>query len=227
VAINFHDYLCNKPGSPNASETEILEMINFLNNDENIDAIIVQLPIPQQFNTQKIIDQISPAKDADGFHPKNHRKFLAGKSTITPPLILAVETALKATKENLANKKAVIVSKNPIFSDPLKISLENKGLKVVHTKPVKDLEKITKTADVLLVILGQPGIIKKEMIKEGAIVIDMGINLIKENKWVGDVDPQAAQVASWLTPVPGGIGPLTVACLLKNTYDLAKQNQTN
>ena len=123
MGIDFHDYFCNKPGSPNTNETEILEMINFLNNDTNVDAIIVQLPIPKQFDTQKIINKISPAKDADGFHPENTKKFMAGKSDITPPLILAVTAALEATKQNLKNKTSEIVPKNPIFSEPLRIYL--------------------------------------------------------------------------------------------------------
>jgi len=206
-------------------EKQILEMIDFLNDDKNIDGIIVQLPIPQNFNTEKIINQISPKKDVDCFTEENQKNFLAGKTLIVSPLILAVDEALKATGENLAGKTAAIVAKNPSHSRLRAKDLENHGLKVKIITPDKNLASETKKADILVVIVGQKNLIKKSMVKPGAIIIDIGTNLIGENKWVGDVDPGVAEIASWLTPVPGGIGPLTVAFLLKNTYQLAKQNQ--
>lgn len=224
IGIEFHNYLCGEKCYPNITEKEILEMIDFLNNDSTIDGIIIQLPIPKKFNTKKIIEKVDPKKDVDGFHPKN--------SSIVSPLIQAVNISIASTKKNLENKNAVIVAKNPIFSEGLKTNLEKQGLKTKIVKPDENVETETKKADVLIVILGQKHFIKKSMVKPDAIVVDIGTNLIsslnsardKKNKWTGDVDPKVAEVASWLTPVPGGIGPLTVACLLKNTFEVAKGN---
>ena len=225
IGIAFHSYFCNDEFCSSTTEKEILEMIDFLNADPTIDGIIVQLPIPKKFNTEKIINQIDPKKDVDGFHPQNKKNFLAGKPCIIPPLMQAIDDALKATKEDLSGKTAVVVTNNPIYSDTRKKEFEDLGMKVEIVKPEKDLVIKTRNADVLVVILGQENLIKKSMVKAGAIVIDVGTNLLGKNKWAGDVDPEVAEVAGWLSPVPGGIGPLTVAFLLKNVYDLAKMNQ--
>ncbi len=225
VGIIFHSYFCGGEFCPNSTENEILKMIDFLNNDPSIDGIIVQLPIPKKFNVKKIIERISPVKDVDCFTEKNKKKYLAGKKFITSPLILAVEEALKHTDQNLKGKEALIVAKNPTYSEMRKKDLEKLGLKTNITSVNSTLSEKTKKADVLVAILGQSNLIKKSMTKPGAIVIDIGTNLVSEKKWTGDVDPKVAEVASWLTPVPGGIGPLTVAFLLKNTVELAKKNQ--
>lgn len=225
VGINFYDYFCGGVDHPNDTEEDILKSIDYLNNDPNTDGIIVQIPIPKKFNTTKIINQIDPKKDVDGFHPQNNQEFSGNNFVITPPLIMAVNKALNSTKQTLTGKEAIILSKNPIFSEPMKKNLTAQGLKVQAIKPEKDFEKITKQADVLIVIVGQPGIIKKDMVKLGAIVIDIGTTLIAENKWAGDVSPEVKNIAGWLTPVPGGIGPLTVAMLLQGTYDIARNNQ--
>jgi methylenetetrahydrofolate dehydrogenase (NADP+)/methenyltetrahydrofolate cyclohydrolase len=225
IGIGFHRYLCGGRFCPNINEKEILEMIDFLNQDKTIDGIIVQLPVPEKFNASKILSRILPQKDVDGFHPQNKKNFLAGKPGIIPPLMLAVNEALISTGENLKGKEAVIIVNNPIYSDTRKKEFEDLGLKVKIVKPGENLAAETKKADVLVAILGQKNLIKKSMVKSGAIVIDVGTNMLGKNKWTGDVDPKVVQVAGWLTPVPGGIGPLTVAFLLKNTYKLAKQNQ--
>lgn len=219
TGIIFHSYFCGGKFCPDVTEKQILEMIDFLNNDPTIDGIIVQLPVPKKFDTKKIINRILPAKDVDGFQPENQKRHF-----LIPPLIQAVAAALTATKENLKGKTAVVVAKNPILSEPLKKSLENQGLKVEVVKPDKKLTEKTKSADVLIVVVGQKQLIKKSMVKPDAIVIDIGTNLIGKNKWAGDVEPKVAEVALWLTPVPGGIGPLTVAYLLKNTFELAQKN---
>lgn len=225
VGIMFHSYFCAGDCLPNVTEKDILQTIDFLNADLQIDGIIVQLPIPEKFNTQRIINQISPAKDVDGFHPENEKNFLAGNSKITPPLIGAINAALQSTGENLNGKSAVIVSGNPVFSQTQKKALADLGLKVKIVAPDDNLETVTRLADVLIVVLGQANFIKKSMVKSESIVIDVGTNLIGKNKWTGDVDPKAAEVADFITPVPGGIGPLTVAMLLKNTFEIAKSNQ--
>ena len=226
IGLEFHEYLCNNKCRPNVTEPEILETIDFLNNDPATDGIIVQLPLPKEFNTEKIINRILPAKDVDGFHPLNQKKILAGNPLVIPPVIGAVNAALQATGENLAGKTAVIIAKNPVFSEPLKKDLTRQGLRVKITSPAdENLNQKTRAADLIVAALGQKHFLKKAMVKPDAIIIDIGTNLSGKNKWSGDVDPKVAEVAGWLTPVPGGIGPLTVAYLLKNTFELAKRSQ--
>ncbi|OGY45167.1 MAG: hypothetical protein A3A24_03300 [Candidatus Buchananbacteria bacterium RIFCSPLOWO2_01_FULL_46_12] len=221
VGITFHEYLCGKKDFyPQITQAEILKMIDWLNKDEEIDGIIVQLPLPKKFNTQKIINRIDPKKDVDGFHPDNAEP--------NSPLIGAIRLALMFPQKNLKDNKTIIVSKNPIFSSPLAQALKKDGLDVTIIKPDdKELTEKLKTADIVISVAGKKYLIKKSMIKKDAIVIDAGTNLMDKNHWVGDVDPSVSQVASYLTPVPGGIGPLTVVMLLKNTYDLAQKNQKN
>ena len=223
IGVKFCEYLCGNKFYSNITEKKILEMIEFLNHDSEIDAIIVQLPLPQKFNTEKIINQIKNEKDVDVFKNKK-AELIQDKTIISPPLVQAVDEALKSTGQNLKAKKAVIVAKNPIFSRPMKKNLEIKDVQVEIIKPNKKMAAKTKMADILIVIVGQKNLIKKTMVKPGAIVVDIGTNLMAKNKWVGDVDSKVREIASWLTPVPGGIGPLTVAMLLKNTYQLAKNN---
>jgi methylenetetrahydrofolate dehydrogenase (NADP+)/methenyltetrahydrofolate cyclohydrolase len=226
VGITFHDYLCGGSCLPNITETEILKTIDFLNQDPEIDGIIVQLPLPEKFDTSKIINRISPDKDVDGFTEINKKKFLAGNEVIVSPLMLAINEAIASTGEDLKGKSAVIVSNNQAYAQTRKKDLEDLGLKVEIIPARGPVGEKTRTADVLVVIVGQSNYIKKDMIKPGAIVIDVGTNLVGENKWTGDVDPEAAEVAAYLTPVPGGVGPLTVAMLLQNVYGLAVKNQT-
>ena len=222
VGIDFYDYFCGGEDHPNDTEENIIQVIEYLNQDDRVNGIIIQLPLPKKYNTQKIIDALDPKKDVDGFHPQNKKEFTSGKFVITPPLIMAVNHALESTGENLKNKKAVIVSKSPIFADPMKEDLKRQGLQVEVVKPENDFNKITKKADVLIVIVGQSHLIKKNMVKKGAIVIDIGTTMTTDKKILGDVDPEVTEIASHITPVPGGIGPLTVAMLLQGTYDLFK-----
>ena len=224
VGIIFHNYFCGNKLCPDVTEEEILATIDFLNNDPQIDGIIVQLPIPKKFNAEIIINRISPKKDVDCLQ-HNKKDDSCELPAIVSPLIQAIKTAITSTGENLAGKKAAIVAKNPDFSEARKETLTGLGLQVKIVKPDEDMGKQIKEADVMVVILGQKNLIKKSMVKPDAIVIDVGTNLAGKNKFIGDVDPKVAEVAGWLTPVPGGIGPLTVAFLLKNTYELAKKNQ--
>jgi len=249
IGIVFHDYLCRGGVCPNTSEEKVLEMIDFLNNDQSIDGIIVQLPIPKKFDTAKIINAVLPEKDVDGFHPVNKEKFLNNQPGIISPLVQAINAAIQSTGRDLTGKNAVIIANNELYSQTRKKDLGNLGLKVKIITPSDNLEAETKKADVLVAILGRPNLIKKSMVKPGAIVIDVGTNLIDRNKprafsdslinanenqgekmrgkWAGDVDPEVAEAADYLTPVPGGIGPLTVAMLLKNVCELAERNQNN
>lgn len=222
VGINFYEYRCGGETLPNITQEEILQAIDFLNKDPEVDGIIVQLPIPKKFDTKTIINRISPVKDVDGFQPQDPL-LLSEKIIITPPLIGAVTEALASTGETLEGKQAVIVSKNPIFSRPMGAALEKLGITTETITPDPGFDEITKKADILIVIVGKRGIIKKSMVKPGAIVIDVGTNPIGDDQFAGDVDPEVTEVAGWLTPVPGGVGPLTVAMLLRGTYDLAQK----
>jgi len=194
------------------SEKEVLDLINSLNQDDRIDGILVQLPLPSQLTADKIIQAIEPVKDVDGF---------VKESRFESPFILAIWQALVATGQKLNNKKIIALVNSDIFGRALKLYL--KGLKVDYllgfeNKFLTDL----KEADVLISALGRPALIKGEMIKEGTILIDGGISRV-DNKVVGDVDRKDIQgKAGWLTPAPGGLGPLTVAFLLKNVI-LASQ----
>ncbi|MFA6422508.1 MAG: tetrahydrofolate dehydrogenase/cyclohydrolase catalytic domain-containing protein [Candidatus Buchananbacteria bacterium] len=211
VGIEFHKYICNQNCCSNISEEEILQMIDFLNRDGSIDAIIVQLPLPEYYNTQKIINAISPDKDVDGFHPLNNK--------VTPPTIDSIIELLKETKENLADKKTLIIGKSQIFIDGIEKYLKkNLGINSINAS-----EKIPENCqkyDIVIIALGQAYALKKESVKSGAIIIDVGINKL-DGKTVGDVDPCVMEVASYISPVPGGVGPLTVACLLRNAYLLS------
>jgi len=219
VGIDFRDYLCGGKDNPNETTEDVIKVIDYLNNDDSLDGIIVQLPLPEGFDTKTLINKIAPTKDVDGFLSQNK------KTAVISPLIQAVNAAIASTGKNLSGKTAVIVAKSPIFARPMEKGLKKQGLKVETIKPDKNLSSQTKKADVLITIVGQPHLITKDMVKEGAIVIDIGTTLVGEKKWLGDVDPAVVEVAGWLTPVPGGIGPLTVAMLLKNTVDLAIGNQ--
>lgn len=194
-------------------ERAIVEKIRELNVDAKVNGILVQLPLPEAMNPNMVIAAIDPAKDVDGFHPKNTTGILS--PGIAGPLEL-----LKKTGVELKDKHAVVVGKSAVFTqsfcDPLRVM----HVRAEPTYP-ENLE-LMKQADILIVAVGRPAFIKTEMVKPGAIVIDIGTSKV-EGKTVGDVAPEVMDIASFLTPVPGGVGPMTVAMLLKNTVELCKQ----
>lgn len=221
VGIVFNKYLFKS----DEQEINILNTINFLNNDEEVDAIIVQLPLPKKFNTQKIINSIAPKKDVDGFHPKNIKKFLNNETFIEPVLAQSIKQALLYSNENLENKTAVVLGNSHEFIEPVEKILQNLKIKTSHTHINESnwKEKI-KNADILITAVGEAFLIKADMIKNDAIIIDVGINKVM-NATVGDVDyTDVFPKCSHITPVPGGIGPITIAYLLKNTLELHKKN---
>lgn len=198
--------------SAQTSEKEILDLIDSLNKDKQVNGILIQLPLPEHLTTDKIIQAIKPAKDVDGF---------VKESRFESPFILAIWQALVATGRKLNDKKIVALVNSNIFGQALKSYL--KGLKFNYLISFKDefLDDLKK-ADIIITALGQPELIKEQMIKKGAILIDGGISRV-DNEVVGDVDQENIQrKASWLTPVPGGLGPLTVAFLLKNVVSAAQ-----
>ncbi|MBI3290772.1 bifunctional 5,10-methylenetetrahydrofolate dehydrogenase/5,10-methenyltetrahydrofolate cyclohydrolase [Candidatus Falkowbacteria bacterium] len=224
VGINFYDYYCAGKDHKNDTEKDILAAIDFLNKDSEVDGIIVQLPIPKKFNAKKITGAINPGKDVDGLHPKNAKAFSQGKCEITPPLVKAVIEILKFTKKNFTGKIAVVVADSTVFSQPIAEELNRLGLKTKIIKPDNNLKDRINIADLIISIIGRENLITKDMVKQGATVIDVGTSYNKAGELVGDASPKVKETADFVTPVPGGIGPLTVAMLLENTYQLAKQN---
>jgi len=220
AGIDFHEYLLVK----NSTEEQVLASIDFLNKDASTDAILVQLPLPEHLDTNKIIKALDPIKDVDGFHPENIKAFLKDQALITPGLPLGILRLLESTKEELKNKSAVIVSKSEVFSQPMIKILEDRQIKVKLVRPDdKNLVSETSQADILIVSCGQPFLIKGEMVKESAIIIDVGTNKIDNDYVVGDVDyADVFPKVKFITPVPGGVGPMTVAMLLYNTVKLTK-----
>ncbi len=221
VGISFNKYLFKE----NEDERNILDTILFLNQDQEVDAIIVQLPLPKKFNTQKIINTISPHKDVDGFHPENIKKFLTDKTFIEPVMSQTIREALIYTNQNLKNKTALILGNSHEFIEPIEKMLNNLEIKTSHTH-ISDTswQEKTRKADILITAVGEPLLINKQDIKTDAIIIDIGINKVM-NATVGDVNyTDVFPKCSYITPVPGGIGPITIAYLLKNTIELHKKN---
>ena len=210
----------------NISEEELLQEIDKLNKNDRINGILVQLPLPSHINELKIIDSISPEKDVDGFHVSNIGKMVIGDETgflsCTPYGIMQL---LEEYKIEIAGKDAVIIGRSNIVGKPMALMLIQKGATVqVCNSRTKDLRKKLNDADIIIVAAGVPKLLKKEDVKEGAVVIDVGINRV-DGKICGDVDyEEVAEKASYITPVPGGVGPMTIASLIKNTFKSYKNS---
>ncbi len=207
------------------SEEELVELVKKLNDDESVNGILVQLPLPDHISKDRIIETISPMKDADGFHPYNLGRLMAGLETVIPCTPNGIMRMLDEIGFELKGKNAVVIGRSVIVGKPVAQLLLSRHATVTtcHSR-TKNLEFYTKNADVLVVAVGRPEMIRGEQIKEGAVVIDVGINRKEDGKLVGDVHfESASEVASWITPVPGGVGPMTVAMLLYNTVYLTKK----
>ena len=210
----------------NISEKELLQEIDKLNKNNRIDGILVQLPLPAHINELKIIDSISPEKDVDGFHVSNIGKMVIGDETgflsCTPYGIMQL---LEEYKIEISGKDAVIIGRSNIVGKPMALMLIQKGATVqVCNSNTKDLRKKLSKADIIIVAAGVPKLLKKEDVKEGAVVIDVGINRV-DGKICGDVDyEEVAEKTSYITPVPGGVGPMTIASLIKNTFKSYKNS---
>jgi len=208
-----------------ATESEIIEAVDELNFREDIHAILVQLPLPAVLDESRVIAAINPKKDVDGFHPRNLEAFMNGDVRIVPGLVAGIMELLNATGEELVDKRAAIVANSDVFQAPIARALERAGAFPSFVRPDdKDLRKQVAAAGILIVAVGRPGFITGGMIKPGAIVIDVGTNRV-DGRTTGDVDgATAVQVAGYLTPVPGGVGPMTVAMLIRNAVMLAEKN---
>ncbi|MBT6254360.1 bifunctional 5,10-methylenetetrahydrofolate dehydrogenase/5,10-methenyltetrahydrofolate cyclohydrolase [Candidatus Uhrbacteria bacterium] len=196
---------------------ELISLIEELNNRKDIHAILVQLPLPKQIDADEAILSIDPIKDVDGFHPVNVDRFIAGQSAVPPVLTQAIVSMLESTKEKLAGKHAIVIANSPaLFAPPVATALEPLQVTTDWSRvDAPEYKERLKAADIIIVALGQPGAISKDMIKEGAILIDIGTSKV-DGKVIGDVSPDVDNYAAWRSPSPGGIGPVTVATLMKN-----------
>ena len=216
--------------SAETSEAELLQLIDQYNNDEKIHGILVQLPLPKHINEDAIIEAISPSKDVDGFHPINVGNMMIGKDTLYPCTPHGVLELLRRYNIETKGKHVVVVGRSNIVGKPVANMLlqkkagANAVVTVVHSA-AEDLTSITKQADILIAAIGVPEFIKADMVKEGVVIIDVGVNRVEDStkksgyKLVGDVDfAEVSEKSSFITPVPGGVGPMTIAMLLQNTY---------
>ena len=236
VGIEVIDHHLNEE----TSEEELLQLVLSLNNQENVNGILVQLPLPNHINEQIILDSIHPDKDADGFHPLNVGKLSIAshndENLLIPCTPFGCLIMLKGLNINLAGKNAVVIGRSNIVGKPMAQLLLKESCTVIiaHSK-TKNLKEVCQNADIVVAAVGRPQMVKGNWIKNGAVVIDVGINRIEvkingenKNKLVGDVDfIEAIKNASAITPVPGGVGPMTIACLLRNTTIAFKNSQKN
>lgn len=211
------------------SEEKLLALIDELNNDNAVDGILVQLPLPTHINTEIVIERIHPDKDVDGFHPYNVGRLASRMPVLRPCTPRGVMTLLESTGEPIRGQDAVIVGASNHVGRPMALELLLAGCTItVCHRFTKDLEAQVRRADILVVAVGKPGIVKGEWVKPGATVIDVGINRTEDGYLIGDVDFETAKEnAAWITPVPGGVGPMTVATLLQNTTDAADHLHKN
>lgn len=200
------------------SEEELLDLIDTLNGDDSTHGILLQLPVPDHLDPQRLIEAIDPAKDVDGLHPVNAGLLMAGRDGLVPCTPQGSLMLIKTIQEDLSGLHAVVIGRSLLFGKPMGQLLLQEDCTVTqcHSR-TRDLPGICRQADILIAAVGRPGMVKGDWIKPGAIVIDVGINRV-ENKLIGDVAfDEALSVAGAITPVPGGVGPMTIACLLKNT----------
>ena len=210
------------------SQEELLNLVEELNGDKKVNGILVQLPVPEQIDDKAVIDAIAPEKDVDGFHIQNAGALAVGQNQMVPCTPLGSLMLLKDQLGNLSGLNAVVVGRSNIVGKPMANLLlqENCTVTIVHSR-TKNIEAICSTADILVAAVGIPRMIKSDWVKDGATIIDVGINRIEENgknRLVGDVDfDQVIDKANAVTPVPGGVGPMTIACLMYNTLAAAKR----
>lgn len=201
------------------TEQALIQEIEALNTSPEVTGILVQLPLPQQIKTQTIIETIDPAKDVDGFHPLNVGRLNSGLNGIIPCTPMGILTLLQHENIELAGKHVVIIGRSEIVGKPMaQLCLAHHATVTICHSKTKDLKNFTQQADILIVAIGRPQFVTADMVKEGAVVIDVGINRLESGKLVGDVDfEQVEPKTSYITPVPGGVGPMTIASLLSNT----------
>jgi methylenetetrahydrofolate dehydrogenase (NADP+)/methenyltetrahydrofolate cyclohydrolase len=220
--VGFISKAFDRPAS--TTQEDLLDLIDALNTDNEIDGILVQLPLPAHINTEAVIERIVPHKDVDGFHPYNIGRLAQRTPVLRPCTPKGIITLLNSTKENLKGKEAVVVGASNIVGRPMALELLLAGCTTtVCHRFTTNLEEQVRRADILVVAVGKPNFIPGDWVKEGAMVIDVGINRLDNGKLTGDVEYDVAkEKAAWITPVPGGVGPMTVATLLENTLYAAE-----
>jgi bifunctional protein folD len=230
--VRAKEKACNEYGiksvahrlSENTTQAELLALINVLNLDDSIHGILVQLPLPKHIDTNTILATIDPAKDVDGFHAVNVGKLVSGLDGFVPCTPLGVMEILKEYGIDVAGLNAVVIGRSNIVGKPMANLLLNASatVTVTHSK-TKNLKEICKNADLIVAAIGKPFFLKADMVKDGAVVVDVGINRLDDGRLVGDVDfDEVAPKCSYITPVPGGVGPMTIAMLLNNTIIAAQ-----
>ena len=219
--------------SESINENELLDKVNQLNNDDNIDGYIVQLPLPKHIDSQKILMSVDPEKDVDGFHPTNFGRMALNLPTFISATPYGIMELLKRYDVQTEGKHTVVIGRSDIVGKPisllmgLKTNPGNSTVTMVHSR-TKNIKDLIKQADIIISALGIPNFVKEDMVKDGVVVIDVGITRVKDNsekgyKIIGDVDyEKVSKKASFITPVPGGVGPMTIAMLLKNTLQSYK-----
>lgn len=225
--VRAKEKACNEYGiksvahrlSENTTQNELLALINVLNLDDSIHGILVQLPLPKHIDTNVVLAAIDPRKDVDGFHAVNVGKLVSGLDGFVPCTPLGVMEILKEYGINVAGLNAVVIGRSNIVGKPMANLLINASatVTVTHSKTT-NLKEICKSADLIVAAIGKPFFLKADMVKDGAVVVDVGINRLDDGRLVGDVDfDEVAPKCSYITPVPGGVGPMTIAMLLNNT----------
>lgn len=220
--VGFNSLVYRLP--KNTTMEELLALIDELNKNNEVHGILCQLPLPEHLDETQVILSIDPNKDVDAFHPVNTGKIMIGNYSFLPCTPAGVMKLIESTGEEIAGKECVVVGRSNIVGKPQAMLLlqKNGTVTICHSR-TKNLKEVTKRADILVVAVGRPNFITGDMIKEGAIVIDVGINRNEAGKLVGDVHFESAEkVASYITPVPGGVGPMTITMLLQNTLTAAK-----
>lgn len=223
AAVGMVSYEYNMPEE--TTEEELLEKIKELNESSEVNGILVQLPLPKHISEERIINSISPEKDVDAFHPMNTGRIFIGNYDFLPCTPAGVMELLKYYNVDISGKECVVLGRSNIVGKPMAHLLlgANGTVTVCHSR-TKDLKEITKRADILVVAIGRANFVTEDMVKEGAVVVDVGINRLDDGKLCGDVEFAAVEKkASKITPVPGGVGPMTITVLLKNTLTAAKR----
>lgn len=234
VYVRNKELACKKAGffsdkiikSENITEEQLLEEVERLNHNPHIDGILVQLPLPSHINSNKVIEHISPLKDVDGFHSENIGKLMQNKSHLRPCTPKGVMTILESIDCKIEGMNCVVIGASNIVGRPMAMELLNaRGTVTICNSRTKDIAEKVRKADIVVVGVGIPKMVKGDWIKEGAVVIDVGINRLEDGSLVGDADFDAIkEIAGAITPVPGGVGPMTIATLLENTLIAYKQN---
>ena len=211
-----------------SNHEDLISLIKKLNDDQEVDGILVQSPLPSNFDEISITEMIRPDKDVDGFHPINLGRIVTGRTDgMLPCTPSGIMRMLESTGENLRGKKALVIGRSRIVGMPAALLLVQRGIDatvtIAHSRS-EDLESLCRESDILIAAVGKPGMIRKEWVKDGAIVIDVGINRVEgegRSRLVGDVEEGASKYAKWITPVPGGVGPMTISMLMTNTVKAA------